>query len=188
MAINMEWVLREKEDIRKALIEELKAIDKQVEVFPIVAEAIKAQDGKVYNKRVDEAVRNCLGTREEKEAGGKYKGVWVYLTGGYGTNALKVCISTAFSRAAYYSEVTPSAEHVMITAAGKATRFCAEPLLKEMEATVKRMGKSREEYAYELEHLDELVDLYVETYNKVLHFQERTTSTFRDHLTIKHVY
>lgn len=188
MAINMEYVLREKEDIRKALAEEIKAIDMQLKVFPIVAEAIKTQDGKVYNKRVDEAILNCLGTREEKEAGGEYKGVWVYLSGGYGSNALKVNISTAYSRSAYYREVSPNAEHAMVTEFRRATRFSAAPLLEEMDKVVERMKRARAEYLHELEHLDEKVDLYIATYNAVLLFQNSTTSTFRERLTIKNVY
>ena len=189
MAINMDYVLRQKETIREALVTEIKAIDTQLKVFPVISEALIACDGKVYNKRVDEAVRNCLGTREEKEAREHpYHGVWVYLNGGFTPGSLKVCVSTPYNKAAYYSETSPEGKGAMISAMGKATRFNASPLVEAMEERAETMREARQRYEDELGNLDDMIDLYVKTYNEVLHFEKTVTSTFREHLNLKHVY
>lgn len=189
MAINMEYVLRQKETIREALVTEIKAIDMQLKVFPVVAEMLKSQDGKVYNKRVDEAVLNCLGTREEKESREHpYHGMWVYLNNGFTPGSLQVNIHTGLSRSAYYSEVSPEGKGAMISLAGKATRFNATPLVEAMEERAETMREAKQKYEDELGNLDDMIDLYVKTYNEVLHFEKTVTSTFRQHLNLKCVY
>lgn len=170
----LEYVNRQKEDLRKKLersIETLKVVNTYA---PAIVEVVNKFDGKVVNKRLFDAIRGLRSSLVPTPS--IHVGFYAHID-----KSLNLEVSADRYDRDFNLWCTP----VCLTGDN---RLIAEAFIKALEERVEYNRSLIERYQTELDNLVSLVEEYCAVYDYINNFKGKTSDVFRDFLNFQHVH